>query len=58
MKRADLVTALRENGFVVKRRGGKHEIWSNGAVSLIVPRSLKGVGTIRQIVDVIIASRG
>lgn len=56
-KRA-LVAALREHGFTLARRGGKHEVWSNGAVSVMVPRSLKGVGTVRRILDVMIASGG
>ena len=52
----EIVTALREHGFAIKRNGAKHEIWSNGTFTVMVPRTLKGAGTKRQIIDQIIAS--
>jgi hypothetical protein len=55
--RRQLALALRENGFQLAREGAKHEVWSNGTVSVAVPRTLKGIGTIRRILDVVIASR-
>lgn len=57
VKKRDLERALREYGFEVKRSGAKHEVWSNGGVTLMVPRTLKGAGTIRHLVEQIIASR-
>ena len=56
VKRRDLVQALRENGWEPAREGAKHQIWAKGTAVLMVPHTLKGTGTIRQIVDQIIAA--
>lgn len=57
VSKRDLDAALRENGWVLERQGAKHEIWSKGdAYSQRVPRSLKGTGTIRRLIETIIAS--
>jgi predicted RNA binding protein YcfA (HicA-like mRNA interferase family) len=49
--RRDLISALRERGYVLARQG-KHEIWSDGRTApLAIPRTLKGTGTVRKILD-------
>ena len=56
VKRRDLVQALRENGWALAREGAKHEVWVKGTATVMVARALKGTGTIRRIVDLIIAA--
>ena len=56
VRRRDLVRALRENGWELARQGAKHQVWARGRAVVMVPRTLKGTGTIRQIVDQIIAA--
>ena len=38
MKHKDLVRMLKDLGFSLNRQGGEHEIWSNGKISVSVPR--------------------
>ena len=57
VSRRDLVAALREAGFEVARTQGKHEIWKSGPFKVAVPRTLKGSGTVRQIVEFIVELR-
>ena len=57
-KRIDIIGALRERGYVLARQG-RHEIRSNGQGAVVpVPRTLKGTGTIRSIVRVMIEAEG
>ncbi len=59
VKKRDLVAALTENGWVLRRRDGKHEVWRHESSGLIfLPRSPKGLGTIRDIIDQIIQRNG
>jgi hypothetical protein len=53
-KKSDIVAALKERVYSIARKS-KHEIWSNGEGSIIpVPRTLKGVGTVRRILELLI----
>jgi mRNA interferase HicA len=38
MKRRDVERKLREMGFRFWRRGGRHDIWTNGRWEIVVPR--------------------
>jgi len=38
MKRRDLEQKLRALGWLLVRRGGRHDVWSNGERDLVVPR--------------------
>lgn len=38
MKKRDLDKALKDLGFSKVREGGNHEVWSNGSISIPVPR--------------------
>jgi len=59
VKKRDLVAALTENGWTLRRRDGKHEVWRRQDGGMIfLPRSPKGIGTIREIVDRIIERNG
>ncbi len=55
--RRDLVAALRDAGFELARTRGKHEVWKHGAVKIAVPRTLKGSGTTRSIVEAVTEAR-
>ena len=52
VSRRDLVAALREHGWALDRQDGKHEVWKRpGGGRIAVPRTLKGTGTVRRIVE-------
>lgn len=55
--RRDLVAALREAGYELARTHGKHEVWKRGPIKIAVPRTLKAPGTVRGIVEVMVAAR-
>ena len=57
VSRRDLIAALHENGWVLDRTTGKHQIFMKGARRAAVPHTLKGTGTIRALVEIIIESR-
>jgi mRNA interferase HicA len=38
MKRKDVEKRLREYGWYFLRRGGKHDVWTNGELETTVPR--------------------
>lgn len=38
MKRRELIKKLEQNGFVLTRHGGNHDVYVKGTVELIVPR--------------------
>jgi len=38
MKRRDLEKKMRSWGWELKRHGGKHDYWTNGAEEIAVPR--------------------
>ena len=57
VSRRDLVAVLREAGFELARTQGKHEIWKRGPVKIAVPRTLKGTGTVRGIIEAIVMAR-
>jgi mRNA interferase HicA len=38
MKRKDLIKLLEKNGWYLKRRGGNHDIYTNGEKSEPIPR--------------------
>jgi mRNA interferase HicA len=38
VKHRDLIRILKDLGFYLERQGGEHEIWSNGKISVSVPR--------------------
>ena len=38
MKRRDLERRLRDIGWSIARRGGRHDIWTQGEYELVVPR--------------------
>jgi mRNA interferase HicA len=38
MKKKDLERYLKELGFYFKREGGNHEVWTNGKISIPIPR--------------------
>ncbi len=38
MKRRELEQQLREMGWIFSRHGNKHDIWTNGASEIAVPR--------------------
>jgi len=38
MKRKDLIKLLEKNGWYLKRRGGNHDIYTNGIESEPIPR--------------------
>ncbi|MBC2578343.1 type II toxin-antitoxin system HicA family toxin [Peptostreptococcus russellii] len=38
MKRRNLLKLLESNGFYYKRSGGKHDIYTNGTISVPIPR--------------------
>ncbi len=52
----DLTRALTEHGWELARTAGKHEVWVKGSALVMVPRTVKGTGTIRRILDVMIAN--
>lgn len=56
VRRRDLITAIWERGFRLVRTSGKHETWSNGTAVVAIPRTLKDAGTVRRIVDMVLAS--
>ena len=57
-KKAQLERALRDAGWWVQRERGKHEIWTNGAATVPVPRTLKGKWTIGEIAKRVLAAEG
>lgn len=57
VQRRELVAALRDGGFELVRTHGKHEVWAKGATVIAVPRTLKATGTVRRIVEIIIAEQ-
>ena len=38
MKRADLIRLLKRNGWILKRNGANHDIYTNGKESETIPR--------------------
>jgi mRNA interferase HicA len=38
MKRREPEGRLRELGWVLARRGGRHDVWTKGEVEIVVPR--------------------
>ena len=38
MKRADLIKLLKRNGWILKRNGANHDIYTNGNESETIPR--------------------
>lgn len=38
MKRADLIRLLKRNGWILKRNGANHDIYTNGNESETIPR--------------------
>ena len=45
MKTKELLAVLKAAGFVLKRHGASHDIYSNGVVDLAVPRHKKELRT-------------
>ena len=58
--RRDLVRALRQAGWELRREGARHEVWANGRSQVLIPRHRGDMapGTVRSIAQAALDEEG